>query len=164
MDARTQSASDISACEIRIERIFNAPRALVWQAWTDPAHIMRWWGPQGFENQRCESDLRVGGRFQLAMRAPDGNVYPCIGTFREIVEAERIVYEGEAAEGHPCGAGIPPHSRVTITFTAQGQHTLLAHHTRFLDAERLVAASQAGYQPGWEDSLTRLAQFLQSNP
>jgi uncharacterized protein YndB with AHSA1/START domain len=90
--------------ELIITRTFNAPRALVWQAWTDPEHIMQWWGPAGFNNETCTSDLRVGGSFQLEMRAPDGNVYPCVGTFREIVNHERIVYDGEAAEGR---RGIP---------------------------------------------------------
>jgi uncharacterized protein YndB with AHSA1/START domain len=143
-----------------ITRTFDAPRALVWQAWTDPKHIMQWWGPEGFNNETCTSDLRVGGRFQLEMRAPDGNVYPCIGTFREIVNHERIVYDGEAAEGHPCGAGIPPRAVVTISFAEQQGKTRLTLHTRFASGERKEAASVARFVISWEEALERLAEHL----
>ena len=143
--------------ELTITRTFAAPRKLVWQAWTDPKHIMQWWGPAGFNNETCESDLRVGGRFNLEMRAPDGNVYPCIGTFREIVKHERIVYEGEAADGHPCGAGIPPRAVVTISFTEQKDSTRLTLHTRFASAERKQAAAAARFVVSWEEALERLS-------
>jgi uncharacterized protein YndB with AHSA1/START domain len=146
--------------ELVITRTFDAPRALVWQAWTDPKHIMQWWGPAGFNNEACESDLRVGGRFQLAMRAPDGNVYPCIGTFREIVNHERIVYDGEATEGHPCGAGIPPRAVVTISFAEQQGKTRLTLHTRFASVERKEAAAAARFVVSWEEALGRLAVHL----
>lgn len=152
--------NDPSSSEVIITRIFDAPRALLWQAWTDPKHIMQWWGPAGFENERCESELKVGGSFSLAMRAPDGNVYPCIGTFREIVEQERLVYEGEAAEGHPCGAGIPPRATVTVSFADEGSKTRLTLHTRFASAERKEAAAAARFVVSWEEALGRLAVHL----
>jgi uncharacterized protein YndB with AHSA1/START domain len=152
--------NDPSGSEVVITRTFDAPRELVWQAWTDPKHIMQWWGPAGFNNERCESDLRIGGRFQLEMRAPDGNVYPCVGTFREIVAPERIVYEGEAAEGHPCGAGIPPRAVVTISFAEQQGKTRLTLHTRFASTERKEAAAAARFVVSWEEALGRLAGHL----
>ncbi|ADE12553.1 SRPBCC domain-containing protein [Sideroxydans lithotrophicus] len=146
--------------ELVITRTFDAPRALVWQAWTDPKHIKRWWGPAGFNNETCVSDLRVGGRFHLEMRAPDGNMYPCIGTFREIVEAERIVYEGEATDGHPCGAGIPPRATVTVSFAEQDGKTHLTLHTRFASAERKQAAADARFVVSWKEALERLAEDI----
>lgn len=143
--------------EIVISRVFDAPRELVWQAWTDPKHIMQWWGPQGFHNESCATDLHVGGNFRLEMRAPDGNVYPCIGTFREIVKHDRIVYEGEAAEGHPCGAGIPPRATVTVSFAELDGKTRLTLHTRFASTERKQAAAEARFIIGWNEALDRLA-------
>jgi uncharacterized protein YndB with AHSA1/START domain len=160
MDAR--SASSTAEREIVIERVFDAPRELVWRAWTDPEHVKHWWGPKGFDNQSCASDLRVGGRFQLEMRAPDGNVYPCIGTFREIRKPERLVYDGEATEGHPCGAGIPPHATVTVSFAEQDGQTRLTLHTRFASAERKQAASDARFVVSWNEALDRLADQLVS--
>ena len=143
-----------------ISRIFDAPRELVWQAWTDPAHIMQWWGPQGFENKACEADLQLGGRFRLEMRAPNGNTYPCVGTYREIVEPERIVFDSDADDSHPCGAGLPPRSVVTVGFADLGDKTLLTLHTRFESVPRRDAANRAGYSTSWGQALERLAGHL----
>ena len=148
--------------ELLITRTFDAPRALVWRAWTDPEHVRQWWGPAGFNNESCASDLRVGGNFRLEMRAPDGNVYPCVGTIREIVEPERIVYEGEATEGHPCGAGIPPRATVTVSFAEQDGKTRLTLHTRFASAERKQAAADARFVISWEEALDRLTDTLRA--
>lgn len=148
--------------ELIISRTFDAPRELVWQAWTDPEHVKHWWGPKGFDNEGCTADLRVGGRFNLSMRAPDGNLYPCVGTFREIVEHERIVYEGEAMEGHPCGAGIPPRATVTVNFVEQDGKTQLTLHTRFASAERKQAAAEARFVISWEEALDRLSEVLRA--
>ena len=147
--------------ELVITRIFNAPRALVWQAWTDPKHVMQWWGPNGFSNSSCESEMQVGGRFLLNMCAPDGNSYPCKGIYREIKEPERIVYDSEADESHPCGAGLPPRSLVTITFAEHGNKTTLTLHTRFETAARLDAANQAGYCISWGEALGRLTTIIE---
>lgn len=148
------------ADELTITHTFDAPRTLVWQAWTDPQHIMQWWGPQGFTNETCVSDLKVGGRFHLEMRAPDGNVYPCIGIFREIVKHERIVYDGEAAEGHPCGAGIPPRAVVTVSFSEQNGNTRLTLHTRFASVGHKEAATAARFVISWEEAMARLAAHI----
>lgn len=147
--------------ELTITRTFDAPRALVWEAWTDPKHIMQWWGPQGFSNAACEADLRVGGRFRLEMCAPDGNMYPCVGIYREIVAPERIVYESTADDGHPCGAGLPPRSVVTLTLTERDGKTTLTLHTRFESPERKEAAAAARFVISWQEGLERLQDFLQ---
>lgn len=147
--------------EIVISRTFDAPRELVWKAWTDPSHVMQWWGPKGFSNAACEIDLQVGGAFHLSMCAPDGNSYPCKGIYREIKEPERIVYASEADESHPCGAGLPPRSLVTITFAEHAGKTTLTIHTRFETASRREAANQAGFSSSWSEALERLADALQ---
>ena len=150
----------MNARELSITHTFDAPRALVWKAWTDPEHIMQWWGPKGFSNASCNVDLRIGGAFRLHMCAPDGNTYPCKGIYREIVEPERIVYDSEADESHPCGAGLPPRAVVTISLTEHQGRTTLTLHTRFGTSERLEAANQAGYSMSWGQALERLAGQL----
>ncbi len=55
-----------------VTRVFDAPRELVWKAWTDPKYVMQWWGPKGFTSPHCEIDFRVGGKFLCSMRSPDG--------------------------------------------------------------------------------------------
>src|SRR5271155_561565 len=99
--------------EITITRTFDAPRALVFEAWTDAKVLAQWWGPQGFTNPRCEFDAKVGGVIRIDMRAPDGAIYPMQGEVREIVSPERLVFTNMAldANGSPVTAGL-----TTVTF------------------------------------------------
>lgn len=142
-----------------ITREFAAPRQLVFRAWTDPEHIVQWWGPRGFTSFDCQIDLRVGGRFCLQMRGLDDVVYPCWGEFREIVVPEKLVYAGPA-EGPPCGAGVPPRAVVTVTFVERDGKTILTIHTQLETISDHAAAVQAGVLPGWEMTMDRLTEFL----
>ena len=151
-----------SEAELTFTRVFNALRALVWKAWTDPKHLAQWWGPKGFTTVVVAIDLRVDGIFHLDLHGPDGAIYPCKGVYQEVVEPERIVYRGEMAEGHPCGAGIPPRAWVTITFIEHNNKTTLTHHTRFESATRRAAAVHERFSISWQESLERLAVFIET--
>src|SRR5690606_1283147 len=70
--------------KVEITRVFDAPRELVWKAWTDPQHFMRWWGPREYTCPVCEMDFRIGGKYLYCMRSPEGNDYWGTGVFREI--------------------------------------------------------------------------------
>ncbi len=74
-----------------VTRVFDAPRELVWKAWTDPKYVMQWWGPKGFTAPVCTMDFRVGGKFLCCMRAPDGQEFWNAGEYHEIVPHEKIV-------------------------------------------------------------------------
>ncbi|MEZ5477049.1 MAG: SRPBCC domain-containing protein [Thiolinea sp.] len=154
--------TETTAREITITRLFNAPRELVWKVWTDPYHLQRWWGPAGCVNTDCAVQLEVGGVMRLNMHAPDGNVYPCRGVFREIVAPERLVYEGDPEAGHACGAGLPPKATVTIAFAEQDDQTRITFHTRFAAANDLQAAAQHGFIDGWETTFDNLAAYLET--
>lgn len=138
-------------------RVLDAPRALVWQAWTRPEHVARWWGCEGFEVARCELDPTPGGAFRLDLLGPDGTLHPCRGRFREVVEPERLVFEGDPDAGHPCGIGLPPGARVVVRFEAQGGKTRLTLETLFRSAAARQAAVETGYAASWVGSLERLA-------
>lgn len=150
-----------SETEIVISRIVSAPRELVFQVWTDPKHVALWWGPQGFRCTGCKIDLKVGGTFYLDMFAPDGNCYPCCGTFREIVPPERLVYTNESTGGSPCGAGLPPRATVTITFEDQSPKTKVTIHTQLNSAADRDAVIQSGFDSGWNSALQSLEDYLQ---
>ena len=75
-----------------ITRVFDAPRELVWKAWTDPRYVMQWWGPKGFTSPVCKIDFRVGGKFLFCMKTPDGQEGWNGGEYYEIVPHEKIVY------------------------------------------------------------------------
>ena len=74
-----------------ITRNFDAPRELVWKAWTDPGLVVKWWGPKDFTSPSCKIDLRVGGQYFFCMRAPDGQEYWSGGEYTEIIPPEKIV-------------------------------------------------------------------------
>lgn len=80
--------------ELVLTRSFDAPRDLVFKVWTDPKHLAHWWGPHGFTTQIREMDVRPGGAWRYAMRGPDGNEYPFDGVYVEVVEPERLVFDG----------------------------------------------------------------------
>jgi len=89
MKTTTDNTSDR---EIVISRVLFAPRELVWQAWTDPKHVIHWWGPRGFTNTTKRHEFRVGGYWEHTMHGPDGTDYPNKAKFLEIVPLERITF------------------------------------------------------------------------
>src|SRR5208282_1015543 len=117
MAARSSTATQSAERELVITRIFDAPRELVFKAWTDPRHVAQWWGPKGFTNPVCEMDVRPGGALRIVMRAPDGSEYPMTGIFREIVAPERLVFTNVAVDkaGKPLLEGL-----TTVTFAEAG--------------------------------------------
>lgn len=143
--------------EVNFTRIFDAPRTLVFAAWTDPKHLARWWGPHHFTNPVCELDARPGGAIRIHMRAPDGTIYPMTGTFQEVVEPERLVYLSAAldAEGNPLFEVL-----TTVTFTELEGRTTQIFTARVLTSTTAAAPFIKGMEAGWTQSLERLENHL----
>ena len=87
--------------EIRLVRLYDAPLAAVWDAWTDPAQVAQWWGPRGFTLTTHAKDLRPGGHWHYTMHGPDGTDYPNRTHYYEVVRHERLVYDHGATEDRP---------------------------------------------------------------
>jgi uncharacterized protein YndB with AHSA1/START domain len=166
MDAKNASIS--ADQDFVITRIINAPRALVFKAWTDPKQMAQWWGPKGFTNPVCEMDVRPGGAHRIVMRGPDGTDYPVKGVYREIVEPERLVMTLDCSE-HPeawhdmvkpnrkKGERNPVGEMLqTVTFEDQGGKTKLTVRTRFNSTAIRDAMVKMGMSEGWAQSLDRL--------
>jgi uncharacterized protein YndB with AHSA1/START domain len=143
--------------ELVIERIFNAPRELVWNVWTQPEHFMRWYGPSGFSVPTCEIDLRVGGRHRFGLRSPDGQGYSTTGVFREVVPFERLVLTDAPADEH--GNPLPDTFETTVTVTLEdlgdGQTRLTLRQSGWPDD---TMATHAG--GGWNQAFDKLAALL----
>src|SRR5437868_11303305 len=92
MRTKSSASSAESDREIVISRIFDAPRELVWQAMTDPEHVVHWWGPRGFSTTIEVMEVRPGGVWKQTLHGPDGANYPNKSIFKEVVPLERIVY------------------------------------------------------------------------
>lgn len=147
--------------EVSFTRIYDAPCALVWRAWTDPENLAQWWGPQGFTNPLCEIDLRPGGGLRIVMRAPDGTEYPMSGIFEEIVTMDRLVFSttAEDKDGNPLLTGL-----VTVTFSESDGKTHLTVQSSAMGLASTAAQMLEGMKTGWEQSLARLSSTLISKP
>jgi uncharacterized protein YndB with AHSA1/START domain len=143
--------------ELTITRVFDAPRELVFKAWTDAKHLAPWWGPKGFTNPVCEFDARVGGMLRIHMRAPDGTVYPMKGQIREFVAPERLVFTNIAvdAAGRHLLEGL-----TTVTFIDEGGKTKMTLHTKAVAVVEDAAAYLQGMEAGWTQSIDKLQAFL----
>ncbi len=141
-----------------ITRVFDAPRDLVFKAWTDPKHVAQWWGPNGFTNPVCELDVRPGGAIRIDMRGPDGVVYPMQGVFYEIVEPERLVFTSSALEDEKGNPQLVV--RTTVTFAEHNGKTKLTLQAVVVKSEPAAAGALAGMEQGWSESLGRLAAHL----
>ena len=163
--AKSNVADERGKQEVFITRLFDAPRELVWQAWTDPEHFMLWWGPKDYTCPFCEMDLRVGGKYLNCMRSPEGKEYWGTGIFREIIPMERIVFTDSFADEHGnvvpatyygMRPDFPLEMLVTVTFEDQdGKTQMTLRHTG------LPAGPESeGAHKGWSESFDKLAESL----
>jgi uncharacterized protein YndB with AHSA1/START domain len=158
MGASSSVGTGAAKTELVITRLFDAPRSLVFKAWTQPEHMVHWWGPKGYTTPTCELDVRPGGALRLCMRSPEGNEFWVRGVFREVVEPERLVFtgaDGKIGAGADSEADPSSETVMTITFAEQDGKTLLTVHQTFVKAETAKGAKE-----GWTSSLERLAQYL----
>ena len=149
MNDTNNSTISTSDREIVSSRVLNAPRDLVFRAWSDPNHIAKWWGPKGFTNAFEEFDMRPGGMWRFVMHGPNGADFPNESVFLEVVRPERIVFRHLSS----------PEFLATITFEEQGAKTLLTWRMLFntaaeYDRVKLYAV------PGNEQNLDKLEQEL----
>jgi uncharacterized protein YndB with AHSA1/START domain/dihydrofolate reductase len=159
------SAEKFEGSEIVIARVFDAPRELVWKAWTDPEHLRRWWGPKNFTSPVCKIDLRVGGKYLSSMRSPEGQEFWSTGVYREIVPPERLVMTDSFAdkEGNVVPASHygmsgdwPLELLVTVTFEDVGSKTRMTLRHEGIPAGKMSEDTKAG----WNESFDKLADEL----
>jgi uncharacterized protein YndB with AHSA1/START domain len=154
-----QEKSDVTGTadrEIVITHIFDAPRELVFEAWTDPKHVAQWWGPTGFTTTIHEMDVRPGGVWRLVMHGPDGVDYKNKIVFLEIVKPERLVYKHDPEKGTE-----PVSFETTVTFAEQSGKTKVTLRMLFPSAEvRDHVVTKYGAVEGGNQTLGRLAEYL----
>ncbi len=159
-NAQAAHSENIADREIVITRVFDAPRELIWKAWTDPKQIVRWWGPRGFSTTIRKMEVRPGGKWEMTMHGPDGTDYPSQGVFKEVAKLERIVYSMVGGK-----KGQPGHQfETTWTFEAQGEKTKVTLRMLFPSAEtREQVAKDYGVVEGGNQTLDRLGEQLAKN-
>jgi uncharacterized protein YndB with AHSA1/START domain len=141
--------------EIRITRIYDAPVKAVWDAWTDPAQVAKWWGPRGFTITTHSKDLRPGGHWTYTMHGPDGVDYPNTTTYHEVEKGSKLVYD------HGATADRPPLFRVTALFSETKGKTKLEMTMSLATPEVAEETRKFIKKAGGESTWDRLAEYLE---
>ncbi len=145
-----------SSLSLVVRRLIPAPRDAVFVAWTEPVHLLKWWGPRGVSLAAAEIDLRVGGRYRLANQYEDGSVLWITGVFEVIDRPRRITYTW----AHEPVDDTTEHTRVTVRFENRGQDTeVIVVHQGFRSAH-----SRGTHGAGWGECLDRLAALAPADP
>src|SRR5678816_4063651 len=145
-----------SDCEVVLTRVFDAPRQLVFEAFSKPDLLKRWFGPHGFSLVVCEVDFRVGGGFRFVLRGPDGKDMGMRGVYREIVSPERSIHM-ESFDNYP----DKPH-QVTSVLTEQGGKTTFTATILYPSKEVRDIVLKSGMEHGAAETYDRLADLLQT--
>jgi uncharacterized protein YndB with AHSA1/START domain len=144
--------------ELTLTRVLNAPRELVWKVWTDPEHLIHWWGPKDFTNKIHKLEVKPGGTILIDMIGPPNQtVYPMTGAYTELKKPERLVFTSGAldANGKQLFEVL-----TTVTFTEENGKTKVTMHAAVETATPEAAPHIGGMDQGWNESLDRLVDYV----
>ncbi len=144
---------DKSKRTVTIKRTFNAPIALVWEAWTQPEHIAQWWSPKGMETKIIEHDFSVGGKWKYAMPMPNGQEFVADGIYTEIVELEKIL---SSANFRPMTEGV----EIQSLFEKDGDKTNFIFNVVHETEAYKIQQEKMGILNGWGSVFERLNVLL----
>ncbi|WP_323756136.1 SRPBCC family protein [Roseivirga sp.] len=147
--------SDLANRTLTIEKTFDAPVQLVWDAWTQPEHILRWWAPNGMAIKVIQHDFKVGGKWKYSMPMPDGNEFISEGTYKEIEVLKKIV---SSADFKPMTENV----ELQIYFKADGGKTKFTFNVIHATAEYCKQQEEMGFYNGWGSALDRLEKVLEA--
>ncbi|WP_428249517.1 SRPBCC family protein [Ferrovibrio sp.] len=150
--------------DIVLVRDFDAPPALVYRAWTDAAHLARWWGPHGYTNPVCRIDARPGGEIYIVMTGPDGVGLPIKGRVLEAIPGESLIYSMDAdnSRGEWEIETMPRHAihMIRLAPLDGGKRTRQTVTARMGNADDLAFMARMGMAEGFGQSLERLADLV----
>lgn len=153
--------SSVKDRTIHITREFDAPRNLVFEAFSQSEHIGKWWGPNGFTTTTKSMKFEEGGEWIFTMHGPDGTDYPNRVVYTEIKNPELLKYDHFANYEDD---GKPPHFKSTITFEEVNRKTKVEMNLLFSTAQKREEAAEYGAVEGGHQTLSRLAEFLENKP
>jgi len=148
------------ALDLVLDRFVDVPPELVWKAWTVPEHVCKWFTPKPWTTVECEIDLRPGGRFNTVFQSPEGQRFPNIGCYLEVVPNERLVFTDALLPGfrpaeNPFMVGI-------ISLESHGTGTRYVAMARHRDAATRVKHEEMGFHNGWSTALDQLVAYTKT--
>lgn len=138
---------------LSIKKVFNAPIKLVWEAWTNPDHVIQWWAPKGMKINVMQHNFKVGGKWKYSMPMPDGNMFISEGKYLEIEPQNKIV---TTADFKPMTEGVELH----VVFEADGDKTKFTFSVVHATEDYAKQQEQMGFYNGWGSALNRLETLL----
>ena len=152
--------------DLSFERFVEVPKELIWKAWTQPQHLMPWFCPLPSKTIDCEIDLRPGGIFRTVMQSPEGQQFPNLGCYLEVIENERLVWTNALLPGFR-PAALPPKAvetgafffTATIALAAHGSGTRYTATVRHGDEASCQKHAAMGYEQGWGKALEQLVAY-----
>ena len=157
--------------DLTLKRTIDAPRSLIWKAWTDPEHVKKWWAPVPWTTTQCEMDLRPGGMFRTVMRSPEGQEFPHVGCFLELVDNEKMVMTNVLEPGYrpardPLGKDDKIEDCAHIPFTSiltlqeRGGKTHYSVVVLHKDEAGRKRHEEMGFHDGWHKCLDQLIEVV----
>lgn len=161
MSATLPAGFEIKGGELTINRIFNAPRPLVFDAYTKPEHLMRWWGPTEFPMASCSVDLRPGGKWHYCMksRTTDDEAWG-LAIYKEVTPPSRLVFTDAFSDADGNINEALPVAEITMVFEDLGRQTRVISTTKYAKEEDLQAVVQMGVVEGTTDAMNQLDALL----
>ncbi len=140
--------------DLVLERTVDVPRELVWAAWTKPEHVVHWFTPAPWKTVECQIDLRPGGIFRTVMRSPDGQDFPNVGCYLEVVPMERLIWTDALLPGYR--PSPKPFFTAVLTFEALGKGTRYVATALHPDEAGRRKHEEMGFHEGWGKALDQL--------
>ena len=152
--------------DLSFERIVDVPKELIWKAWTTPKHLMPWFCPLPWKTIECEIDLRPGGAFRTVMQSPEGQKFPGLGCYLELIENEKLTWTNALLPGFR-PAVLPPNAvetgdfffTATIQLATHGTGTRYTATVRHADEAGCQKHAAMGYEKGWGTALEQLIAY-----
>lgn len=150
--------------DLVLERVVDVPVELVWEAWTDPAHLKHWFVPRPWTVKECEVEVRPGGKFHFVMQSPEGQDYPNLGCYLEIVEKKKLVWTSALLPGYrPVSTptnGADMLFTAIILLEAQGEKTKYTAIAVHPDEPTCKRHEEMGFHDGWGTCLDQLVEYM----
>jgi uncharacterized protein YndB with AHSA1/START domain len=146
--------------DLVLERVVDVPPHMVWAAWTEPAHIVKWFAPAPWKTVDCEIDLRPGGIFRATMRSPDGKDFPVPGCILDVVKNERLIWTDALLPGFR--PSEKPFFTAVITMEPHGKGTRYVARAMHGDEATRKRHEEMGFADGWAKCLDQLVEHMKS--
>lgn len=149
--------------DLKLERTVDVSPSLVWKAWTEPEHVVHWFTPDPWKTVKCEIDLRPGGRFYSVMQSPEGDQFPNVGCYLDIVPNERLMWTSSLEPGYrPQSKPEDMPMTAVITMKPAGDGTLYTAMALHRNPEDRKKHEDMGFEHGWSTVLDQLVAYMKT--